>query len=131
MEQASACHFGMAPWVATLATLVGILHSSTMCCMQKTKTTGHDSNEARKPQTYFEPQKTHDRTILQAKAVDFGSFLCLKEPRQPHLLILSPMCLAFFQLQALNTTPHSMAELLRQRRYHFEIAGSSARPQVE
>ena len=24
VAQASACHFGMAPWVATLATLVGI-----------------------------------------------------------------------------------------------------------
>ena len=40
MEQASACHFGMALWVATLNIPV-----------QYAKTTGHDSKGKRKPQT--------------------------------------------------------------------------------
>ena len=33
--------------------------------------------------------------------------------KKPHLLILSPMCLAFSQLQALNTKPDRVAELLK------------------
>ena len=37
---------------------------------------------------------------------------------KPYLLILSPMCLGFSQLQALNTKPERLAELLEQGRRH-------------
>ena len=50
---------------------------------------------------------------------------------RPHLLILSPMCLAFSQLQALNTKPDRLAELPEQGRRHLEFARSPAVSQVE
>ena len=43
---------------------------------------------------------------------------------QPYLLILSAMCLAFSQLQALSTKPDTMAELLKHGRRHLEFACS-------
>ena len=55
MEQASACYSGMAPWVTTLATLVGISHSSAIRCMQKPKT--RQQGKA----------KTHKQTIWNHK----------------------------------------------------------------
>ena len=58
MEEASASHLGMAPWVATLATLVVIYRSSATRSSKNPKTTGHDNKGKRKPQTHdFEPQK--------------------------------------------------------------------------
>ena len=50
---------------------------------------------------------------------------------KPHLLILSPTCLAFSQLHALNTKPDRLAELLEQGRHHLEFACSLAGSQVE
>ena len=50
---------------------------------------------------------------------------------KPHLLILSPMCLVFTQLQALNAKPERVVELLEQGRQHLEFACSLAQPQVE
>ena len=50
---------------------------------------------------------------------------------KPHLLILSPMYLAFSQLQALNTKLHRVAEQLEQGRRHLECACSLAEWQVE
>ena len=50
---------------------------------------------------------------------------------KPHLLILSPMCLAFSQLQPLNTKPDRLAELLEQGRRHLEFACSLAESHVE
>ena len=50
---------------------------------------------------------------------------------KPHLLILSPTCLDFSQLQALNTKPDKMAELLEQGKRHFEFACSLAEMQIE
>ena len=44
-----------------------------------------------------------------------------------HLLVLSPMCLAFSQLQALNTKPDRLAELLEQGRRHLEFCMRSSR----
>ena len=41
---------------------------------------------------------------------------------KPYVLILSPMCLAFSQLQSLNTKPERLAELLKQGRLHLEFA---------
>ena len=79
MEQASACHCCMALWVATLATLVGISHSSAKRCKQRPKTTGHDGKGKRKPQTdNFGPPKNHDQTTLEAKSVDFSTSWCMK-----------------------------------------------------
>ena len=49
----------------------------------------------------------------------------------PHLLILSFMCLAFFQLQALNTNPDELAELLEQGKRHLEFACIPAELQIE
>ena len=43
-------------------------------------------------------------------------------------LHLLSMCLAFSQLQALNTKPDRLAELLKQGRHHLEFACSLARP---
>ena len=43
---------------------------------------------------------------------------------QPHLLILSPMCLDCSQLQALKTKPDRMAEMLKQSKHHLEFACS-------
>ena len=45
---------------------------------------------------------------------------------KPHLLIFSTMCLAFSQLQALNTKPDRLAELLEQGRRHLEFVRSLA-----
>ena len=50
---------------------------------------------------------------------------------KPHLLILSPMCLAFSQLQALNAKPERLAELLEQGKRHLELACSMAESQIE
>ena len=50
---------------------------------------------------------------------------------KPHLLILSPMCSAFSQLQALITKPDRLAELLEQGRSHLEFACSLAGSKVE
>ena len=50
---------------------------------------------------------------------------------KPHLLILSPTCLAFSWLQALNTKPDRLAELLKQGRHQLEFACCLARPQVD
>ena len=44
---------------------------------------------------------------------------------------LSPMCLAFFQLQALNTKPDKLAELQEQGRRHLEFARTPAELQIE
>ena len=44
---------------------------------------------------------------------------------------VSPMCLAFSQLQALNTKPDRLAELLEQVRPHLEFACSLAESQVK
>ena len=41
-----------------------------------------------------------------------------------YLVILSLMCLAFSQLQALNTKSDKLAELLEQGRHHLESACS-------
>ena len=49
----------------------------------------------------------------------------------PHLLNMSPICLAFSHLQALNTKPDRLAELLEQARHHLEFACSLAGSQVE
>ena len=76
MEQASACHFGMVPWVATLATLVGISHSSAIRCM--TKTENHRSRQQGKAKT----TKKHGQTTLEGKTVDFSAFRCIKESLQ-------------------------------------------------
>ena len=62
---------------------------------------------------------------LQADQVEAQKRL---SDEKPHLLILSPTCLAFSQLQALNTKP---AELLEQGRRHLEFACSLAQSQVE
>ena len=48
-----------------------------------------------------------------------------------HLLILSPMCLAFSELQALNTKPGRLGELLEQGRHHLLFVCSPAGSQVE
>ena len=50
---------------------------------------------------------------------------------KPHLLILSPMCLAFSKLQALNTKPDKLAELLEQGKRHLEFACSLPELQIE
>ena len=50
---------------------------------------------------------------------------------KPRLLISSPMCLAFSQLQALDTKPDKLAELLEQGRRHLEFACSLAELQLE
>ena len=50
---------------------------------------------------------------------------------KPYVLILSPMCLAFSQLQSLNTKPERLAELLKQGRLHLEFACRLARQQVD
>ena len=50
---------------------------------------------------------------------------------KPHMVILSPMCLAFSQLQSLNTKPERLAELLEQGRRHLEFACSLAESQIE
>ena len=50
---------------------------------------------------------------------------------KPYLLILSPKCLAFSQLQALNTKPERLAELLEQGRQHMEFACILAESQIE
>ena len=50
---------------------------------------------------------------------------------KPHLLIVSPMCLVFSQVQALNTKPDRLEELLEQGRRHLEFARSLAESQVE
>ena len=50
---------------------------------------------------------------------------------KPNLLILSPMCLAFSQLQALNTKRERLAELLEKGRRHWEFACSLAESQIE
>ena len=71
----------MVRWVATLATLVGISHSSAKRCKQKPKTTGHDGKVKRKPQTdNFGPQKNHGQTTLECKTVDFIPFWWIPEP---------------------------------------------------
>ena len=54
-----------------------------------------------------------------------------KSVEKSHLLVLSPMCLAFSQLQALNTKPDRLAELLEHGKYRFEFACSLAESQVE
>ena len=46
---------------------------------------------------------------------------------KPYLLILSPTCLAFSQLQALNTKPERLPELLEQGRHHLEFCVQSGR----
>ena len=48
---------------------------------------------------------------------------------KPHLLILSPMCLALSQLQ--HTKPDELAELLEQGKRHLEFACSLAELQIE
>ena len=50
---------------------------------------------------------------------------------KPYLLIFCPMCLAFSQLQALNTKPERLAELLEQGRRHLEFECSLAESQIE
>ena len=49
---------------------------------------------------------------------------------KPYLLILSVMCLAFSQLQTLNTKPEKLAELLKEGRLHLEFACKLATQQV-
>ena len=86
MEKASACHFAMTPWVATLATLVGNLtfQCNTLHVKPKRKK-GHDSKGKRKPQTKNRTTEYHGQTTLEAKAVDFGSFRFIEEPQPCHL----------------------------------------------
>ena len=50
---------------------------------------------------------------------------------QPHLLMLSPMCLDCSQLQALKTKPDRTAEMLKQSKHHLEFACNLARPESE
>ena len=50
---------------------------------------------------------------------------------KPYLLILSPMCLAFSQLQAHNTKPERLAGLLEEGRRHLEFACGLAESQIE
>ena len=50
---------------------------------------------------------------------------------KPHLLIVSPMCLAFSKLQAHNTKPDKLAQLLEQGRRHLGFACSLTRLQLE
>ena len=50
---------------------------------------------------------------------------------KPRLLFFSPMCLAFSQLQALNTKPDKLAELLEQGRRHLEFACRLAELKLE
>ena len=76
MEQASAWHCCMVPWVATLVTLLEIEHSSAKHCKQKPKTTGLDGKGMRKPQTdNLGPQKTMVKPLWKVKrsiSVHFG-----------------------------------------------------------
>ena len=50
---------------------------------------------------------------------------------KPHLLISSPMCLAFSQLRSLDTKPDKLAELREQGKRHLEFACSVAELQIE
>ena len=80
MEQASAWHSGMVPWVVTFATL-GISNSSAKRCKQNPK--NHRSRrqgEAKTINKIFRPQKKHDQTTLAGNTVDFSSFWCILGP---------------------------------------------------
>ena len=72
----------MAPWVATLATLVGIKHSSARRCMQKTKRGVTTAREGENHKHKFRTTENHGQSILEAKSVDFSPFWCIKEPQQ-------------------------------------------------
>ena len=88
MEQASAWHCCMVPQAATLATLVGISHSSGKCCKRKPKTTGHDGKGKRRPQTQkSDHKKPSDQTTLEGTTVDFSTFWWMKD--LPHLEVSS------------------------------------------
>ena len=76
VDQASAWHCCMVPWVATLATLVGISHSHAKRCKRTPKTTGHGGKVKRKPQTQnSDHKKTTGKPLWKVKrsiSVQFG-----------------------------------------------------------
>ena len=81
MEQGSPCHFGMAFWVATLLTPVGINIPVQYAACRNPKLRGHDSKGKQKPRTdNFRTTKNDGQTTLEAKSVDFSPFWCTKDP---------------------------------------------------
>ena len=59
MEQASAWHCCMVLSVATIATLLGISHSSAKRCKQKPKTTSGSENHKHTISDHKKPQSNH------------------------------------------------------------------------
>ena len=80
MEQASAWHCCMVPQAATLATLVGISHSSAKRCKRKPKTTGHDGKGKRKPQTQ---NSDHKKPRSNHSGRQNGRFQCILVDKGP------------------------------------------------
>ena len=82
MEQASAWRCCMVPQVATLATLVGISHSSAKRCKRNQKpqvTTARGSENHKKKK----PRSNHS----EGTTVDFSTFWWIKD--LPHLEVSS------------------------------------------
>ena len=65
--------FGVTLWFATFA-LVRIRHSSAIRCMQKTQKTGVTTASRSKKSQTISNRENHGLSILEATAVDFGSF---------------------------------------------------------